>query len=52
MVEKIQFPFQYLEKFFLGEMDWDAAIDSTIEEAYRLIDEYVKANSLEKEGDE
>lgn len=39
--EKIPFPFQYMEKYLLGEMDYDAAIDSTIEEVYRLIEEYI-----------
>lgn len=41
-IEKILFPFQYLEAYLLGEMDFDAAIDSTIEEADRLIEEYLK----------
>lgn len=44
--EKIPFPFQFLEKYFLGEMTWDAAIDSTIEEAYRLIEEYTEKHDL------
>lgn len=42
--EKIQFPFQYLEKYLLGEMEFDSAIDSTMEECYRLIEEYVENN--------
>ena len=44
--EKIPFPFQFLEKYFLGEMIWDAAIDSTLEEVYRLIEEYAEKHDL------
>ena len=44
--EKIPFPFQYLEKYLLGEMIWDAAIDSTLDEVYRLIEEYVEKHNL------
>ena len=40
--EKIKFPFQYLEKYLIGEMDFDVAIDSTLEEANRLIEEYLE----------
>lgn len=43
---KIKFPFQYMEKYFLGEMDYDTAYDSTMEECYRLIKEYVKNHSI------
>lgn len=39
---KIKFPFQYLEKYFLGEIEYDEAIDSTVEECHRLIEEYLK----------
>lgn len=42
MEEKIMFPFQYLEKYFLGEMELDDAIDKTLEEVDRLIEEYIK----------
>ena len=42
----IEFPFQYIEKYLLGEMDYDAAIDSTIEECNRLIEEYIKNNLI------
>ena len=44
--ETIPFPFQYLEKFFLGEMEYHDAIDKTIEEANRLIEEYVEQHIL------
>lgn len=44
--EKIPFSFQFLEKYCLGEMTWDAAIDSTIEEVYRLIEEYAEKHDL------
>lgn len=43
---KIPFPFQYLDQYFLGESNWGAAIDSTIEEAYRLIEEYLEKHDL------
>ena len=43
-METILFPFQYMEKYLLGEMEYDPAIDSTIEEVYRLIEEYLKSN--------
>lgn len=39
---EIKFPFQYIEKYLLGEMDFDVACDSTIEECYRLIEEYIE----------
>lgn len=44
--EKILFPFQYMEKYLLGEMDLDVACDSTMEECYRLIEEYVEKHNL------
>lgn len=40
--EKILFPFQYLEKYLLGESDLDSAIDNTIDEVYRIIEGYIK----------
>lgn len=43
---EIKFPFQYMEKYLLGEMDFDAACDSTMEECYRLIEEYIKNNAI------
>ena len=43
---KIPFPFQYLEQYFRGELIWDAAIDNTIYEMYRLIEEYVEKHCL------
>lgn len=39
---EIKFPFQYIEKYFLGEIDFDDAIDSTMEECHRLIKEYIE----------
>lgn len=44
--EKIRFPFQFLNKYCLGEMTWDAAIDSTLEELYMLIEEYIEKHNL------
>lgn len=43
---KVPFPFQYLEKYFLGEMKYDDAINSTVEEANRLIKEYIENHVL------
>ena len=43
---KIKFPFQYIEKYINGEMSFDAACDSTVEECYRLIEEYIKDKTL------
>lgn len=48
-VEKeIPFPFQYIEAYFCGEMDFDVACDSTMEECERLIEEYIEDH---KDGD-
>lgn len=44
--EKIPFPFQYMEQYFRGELIWDAAIDNTMDEVYRLIEEYVENHDL------
>lgn len=46
MEEKIPFPFQYLEQFFLGELDLDVAINKTIDEVNRLIEKYIENNDL------
>ena len=40
--EKIPFPAQYLTKFFLGEIDYNEAVDCTVEEIRKLIDESIK----------
>lgn len=45
MKDKLQFPFQYLEKYLLGEMEFDDAIDKTLEEVDRLIEEYINNQS-------
>ena len=42
MDDKIPFPFQYIEQYLLGKMDFDVAVDSTIEECNRLIEEYLE----------
>lgn len=44
--EKIKFPFQFLEQYFLGEISFDGAVDRTIDEVYRLIGEYVEKHNL------
>lgn len=50
MEEKILFPFQYLEQYFLGKLDWDVAINKTIDEINRLIKEHMENNDSFKEG--
>ena len=44
--EKILFPFQYIEAYLRGEVDFDVACDSTIEECDRLIEEYIEKHKL------
>lgn len=39
-----KFPFQYMNKYLNGKMEYNEAVDRTIEEANRLIEEYVKRN--------
>ena len=43
-IEKFQFPFEYLNKYLLGEIDYDTAIDRTIEEICNIIVEYIEAH--------
>lgn len=43
--EKILFPFQYMEQYFLGKLSFDTAVERTIEEVHRLIGEYVEKHS-------
>lgn len=47
--EKILFPFQYIEAYLLGEIDFDVACDSTLEECYRLIEEYMEKHKQGKD---
>ena len=42
MEDKIRFPFQYIEQYLLGNIDFDVAVDSTLEECDRLIEEYIE----------
>ena len=44
----IEFPSQYIEKYFLGEIDYDTAIDNTIEECNRLIEEYIEEKYIKR----
>lgn len=45
--EKIVFPFQYLEQYFLGKIKtFDEAMDYTEKEVNRLIEEYVEKHNL------
>ena len=46
---EIKFPSQYMTKYLLGEMDYDAAIDSTMEECHRLIEEYIKEKYIKSQ---
>ena len=45
--EKIPFPFQYLEQYLRGESDLDCAIDNTMNEVYKIMDEYIEKNRRE-----
>ena len=47
MKDKIEFPFQYLEQYLLGEIEFDVACDNTIEECNRLIEEYIEKHKDE-----
>ena len=45
--EKIPFPFQYMEKFFLGEIKtFDEAINLTADEVERLLREYAEKHNI------
>lgn len=45
--EKIPFPFQYLEQYFLGEIKtFDEAMDYTMNEVDRLLKEYAEKHDL------
>ena len=45
---EIKFPFQYIEKYVNGEMNFDAACDSTMEECYKLIEEYIEKHTIKR----
>ena len=42
----VKFPFQFLEQYLRGELSLDESIDRTLEETYRLINEYIEKHSL------
>ncbi len=45
--ETIPFPFQYLEQYLLGEIKTlDEAVDYTVDEVNRLIEEYIEKHNL------
>lgn len=44
--ETIPFPFQFVNKYFLGEMTMDDAVSKTVDEVERLIREYVEKHNL------
>lgn len=46
MEDKIEFPFQYLTQYLLGEISFEMACDSTIEEWNRLIEECIEKHSI------
>lgn len=52
MKEKIQFPFQYITQYLLGEISLEVACDSTMEECSRLIEEYIEKHNIEFEDPE
>lgn len=45
--ETIPFPFQHIKAFLRGEVSFDIACDSTTEECYRLIEEYIEKHKYE-----
>ena len=47
MEDKIEFPFQYLTQYLLGEISFEVACDNTIEECYRLIEEYIEKHNCD-----
>lgn len=46
--ETIPFPFQHIEAYLRGEESFDIACDSTMEECYRLIEEYIEKHKEEE----
>ena len=44
MEEKIQFPFQYLIQYLLGEITLEKCHDDVVEELCKLMDDYIKKN--------
>ena len=44
--ETIPFPFQFVNKYFLGEITMDDAVSQTVDEVERLIKEYVEKHNL------
>lgn len=44
MKDNIKFPFEYLNEYLAGNMGLDAAIDSTLQEVDRIVEEYLKEN--------
>lgn len=47
MEVEIKFPFQYLERYLLGEISFEVACDNTMEECYRLIEEYIEKHNCD-----
>lgn len=46
--EKIKFPFQYMEQYFLGEISFNDAVEKTIDKVYELIGDYVEKHKLQE----
>ena len=46
MEDEVKFPFQYITQYFLGEISLEVAIDNTIEECNRLIEEYIEKHDI------
>ena len=43
-IEEIRFPWTFLNKYLLGDIDFNTAIDCTIEELCNMIVEYIEAH--------
>ena len=43
---KILFPFEHINRFINGVIEFDTAVNMTIDECYRLIGEYIANNSI------
>lgn len=48
MKDKIKFPWRYLEQFFLGNLDFNIALDKTIDEFDRRIYEHIERYGIDE----
>lgn len=49
MEDKIVFPGQYLEQYFLGNLDFNTALNKTIDEFDRRIYEHIERYGINEE---